>query len=287
MATTPSREIVPGYGMGLVTYVTGDFGAETFRGMDMEKAIEDLAAIPMGQKLYIRPTWRELQKKPGRLDPEPYWKATFAARETVREAGRTSRDDELLRTSADAVAAGLRPRARPHGPPAGRVEAHGREAERQPAFYEEPRYDHPVLPGGLPGAERAPRGRARRQPAGRVLRHVHVRLLGRGPHLAVHEPPLPGRRDRGAHVGPMFEVQLEHWKKTPLVTNTQPDYSRVGNSELVDRTVRSHNWLRTDTIFIENEQIEAISATGPPGSPRSSRSPWPTERRTRSSSTRA
>src|SRR5262249_3891540 len=66
MATTPSREIVPGYGMGLVTYVTGDYGAGTFRGMDMEKAIDDLAAIPIGQKLYVRPTWRELQKRPGR-----------------------------------------------------------------------------------------------------------------------------------------------------------------------------------------------------------------------------
>ncbi len=61
----------------------------------------------------------------------------------------------------------------------------------------------------------------------------------------------------------MFEIQLEHWKKTPLVTNTQPDFSRVGNSELVDRTIRSHNWLRTDTIFIENEQIEAISNRPP------------------------
>src|SRR4029453_10815333 len=61
----------------------------------------------------------------------------------------------------------------------------------------------------------------------------------------------------------MFETQLEHWKRTPLVTNTQPDFSRVGNSELVDRTIRSHNWLRTDTIFIENEQIEAISNRPP------------------------
>ena len=90
MATTPSREIVPGYGMGLVTYVTGDFGAETFRGVDMEKAIEDLVRIPIGQKLYIRPTWRELQKRPGRLDPEEYWKATFAAGAPVRQARRAS-----------------------------------------------------------------------------------------------------------------------------------------------------------------------------------------------------
>jgi hypothetical protein len=61
----------------------------------------------------------------------------------------------------------------------------------------------------------------------------------------------------------MLEVQLEHFKKTPLLTNTQPDYSRVGNSELVDRTVRSNNWIRSDTIFIENEQIEALSNRPP------------------------
>jgi hypothetical protein len=57
----------------------------------------------------------------------------------------------------------------------------------------------------------------------------------------------------------MMEVQLEHLTKTPLMTNTQPDYSRVGNSEVLDRTVRSNNWIRSDTIFIENEQIEALS----------------------------
>jgi hypothetical protein len=61
----------------------------------------------------------------------------------------------------------------------------------------------------------------------------------------------------------MLEVQLANFKKTPLLTNTQPDYSRVGNSELVDRTVRSNNWIRSDTIFIENEQIEALSNRPP------------------------
>ena len=61
----------------------------------------------------------------------------------------------------------------------------------------------------------------------------------------------------------MLEVQLEHFTKTPLLTNTQPDYSRVGNSEMLDRTVRSNNWIRSDTIFIENEQIEALSNRPP------------------------
>ena len=61
----------------------------------------------------------------------------------------------------------------------------------------------------------------------------------------------------------MFQHQLERWKKTPMATNTQPDFSKVGNSELLDRTVRSCNWLRTDTIFIENEQIEELSNRPP------------------------
>ena len=61
----------------------------------------------------------------------------------------------------------------------------------------------------------------------------------------------------------MLEVQLEAFTKTPLLTNTQPDYSRVGNSEMLDRTIRSNNWIRSDTIFIENEQIEALSNRPP------------------------
>src|ERR1044071_9970502 len=61
----------------------------------------------------------------------------------------------------------------------------------------------------------------------------------------------------------MWETQQENFTKTPLLTNTQPDYSRVGNSEVLDRTVRSHNWIRSDTIFIENEQIEALSNRPP------------------------
>jgi len=43
----------------------------------------------------------------------------------------------------------------------------------------------------------------------------------------------------------------------------QPTSAGFGNSELLDRTVRSNNWIRSDTIFIENEQIEALSNRPP------------------------
>ena len=61
----------------------------------------------------------------------------------------------------------------------------------------------------------------------------------------------------------MWNIQQENFTKTPLLTNTEPDYSRVGNSEVLDRTIRSNNWIRSDTIFIENEQIEALSNRPP------------------------
>ena len=61
----------------------------------------------------------------------------------------------------------------------------------------------------------------------------------------------------------MLHVQMENFTKIPLATNTQPDFSRVGNSAILDETVRSNNWIRSDTIFIENEQIEALSNRPP------------------------
>jgi hypothetical protein len=45
--------------------------------------------------------------------------------------------------------------------------------------------------------------------------------------------------------------------------NTQPDWSRDGNSELLARAIETNNWLRTDSIFIENEQIEVLSNRPP------------------------
>ena len=61
----------------------------------------------------------------------------------------------------------------------------------------------------------------------------------------------------------MFEHQRKNWDRTPLCTNTQPDWSQVGNSEILDRTVRSGNWLRTDTIYVENTQIDALGNRPP------------------------
>ena len=237
--------------------------ADTFRGRGHGEGDRGVRADAAGPEA-LRPPHvaRAAEAARAASIPEPYWKVDARDGEAVRQAGRLPRADERSRHRG-AGAARLRPR---QGADGARCAAASGSAARASArsVHEEPRYDHPVLPGRLPRAERAPRRGARRQSARRVRGHVHVRLLGRGPHLALHATirSRTGRR-RSARSCRMFEVQLEHWKKTPLVTNTQPDWSRVGNSELVDRTIRSHNWLRTDTIFVENEQIEAISNRPP------------------------
>src|SRR5438874_10301676 len=77
MTTTRSDEVVPNYGKGLVTYITADSGTDEIKADNIPHAIEDLAKFPLGQQLYIRPTWREVQPLPGRLQMPDYLKLVF------------------------------------------------------------------------------------------------------------------------------------------------------------------------------------------------------------------
>ena len=74
MTTTSSDDAVPNYGKGLVTYITADSGTEEIKSDNIPQAIEDLVRFPLGQQLYIRPTWREVQPRPGRLELPDYVK---------------------------------------------------------------------------------------------------------------------------------------------------------------------------------------------------------------------
>src|SRR6478672_2166856 len=74
MATTPTDEVVPNYGKGLITYITADSGTDEIKSDNIPQAIEDLVKFPLGQQLYIRPTWREVQPRPGRLELPGYMK---------------------------------------------------------------------------------------------------------------------------------------------------------------------------------------------------------------------
>ena len=77
MTTIPTEEVVPNFGKGPITYITGNMGLAEIVDDNKFQAIEDLVRIPLGQKLYLRPTWREIQKVRGRLDFPEYWKLVF------------------------------------------------------------------------------------------------------------------------------------------------------------------------------------------------------------------
>src|SRR5579872_7491351 len=63
MTTTPSDEVVPNYGKGLITYITADSGTDEIKSGNIPQAIEDLVTFPLGQQLYIRTNWREIQPR--------------------------------------------------------------------------------------------------------------------------------------------------------------------------------------------------------------------------------
>ena len=50
MATTPTKEVVPNFGKGLVTYIAADMGTAEIVSDNKAQAIEELAQLPLGQQ---------------------------------------------------------------------------------------------------------------------------------------------------------------------------------------------------------------------------------------------
>lgn len=252
MATTASSEVIAGFGMGLITYLCDEVGPAAKPGEPLAKSLEDLARLPLGAKLYVRVNWKDVQRRPGRLDLCEHWRLAFdlAKRYDKRLGLRVMMSNPDIEGSAlpDFLAAQVP-----------MVEL----GEWQNRRRYEPRYDHPRFQsafGELTGLL------AQEYDGHPQVEYVDTAMYGfwgEGHTWPLERNPFPDSATAAATFMKMLEQQLEQWKKTPLATNTQPDFSKVGNFELLERSVRSHNWLRTDTIFIENEQIEALSNRPP------------------------
>jgi hypothetical protein len=266
MTTTPSEEVVPNYGKGLITYITADMGTDEIKSDNVPQAIEELVRFPLGQQLYIRPTWREVQPRPGRLDMADYLKLVFdLAKKNNKRIGlriQMSAPDythepalpdfilekvakvDLLLSDKESQAAAQRYMKNPH------------------ARYQ-PRFDDPFFQQAFKELVGLLAAEFNGNPAIEFIDTFMYGFWGEGHTWPFANSPFPDYQTAERTWINMLEVQLAHFTKTPLLTNTQPDYSRVGNSEVLDRTVRSNNWIRSDTIFIENEQIEALSNRPP------------------------
>jgi hypothetical protein len=248
MATTASREVVRGFGRGLITYLCDEVGPPSKPGEELAKALEDLARFPLGTKLYLRVNWKDVQSRPGKLDLCEHWRIAFdlAQRYDKRLGLR------VMISNPDIEGPALPPFLADQVP---MVEL----GEWQNRRRYEPRYDDPRFQAAF---EELTGLLAREYDGHSQVEYVDTAMYGfwgEGHTWPLERNPFPDYATAEATFVKMLETQLRYWKKTPLATNTQPDFSKVGNFELVERTVRSHNWLRTDTIFIENEQIEALS----------------------------
>jgi hypothetical protein len=248
MATTASREIIPGFGMGLITYLCDEVGPPSRPGESLEKSLENLARFELGTKLYLRVNWKDVQSKPGRLDLCEHWKIAFdLAKRYDKRLGL-----RVMMSNPDVEGSALPDFLAKRVP---MVEL----GEWQDRRRFEPRYDHPTFQTAFNELTEL---LAATYDGHSQVEYVDTAMYGfwgEGHTWPLERNPFPDYATAEATWIRMFDKQLAHWKKTPLATNTQPDFSHVGNFELLERTVRSHNWLRTDTIFIENEQIEALS----------------------------
>ena len=265
MTTTSSEAIVPNYGKGLITYITADEGSEEIKSNNIPKAIEELVLFPLGQQLYIRPTWREVQPRRGRLELPEYMKLVLElAKKNDKRVGlriQMSAPDYKSQPALPDFVLDKVPT----------VDLIPDEKERKSAarFMEnrysryQPRFDHPFFQQAFAELVGLLAAEFDGNPSIEFIDTFMYGFWGEGHTWPFLNTPFPDSVTAERTWVNMMEVQLKHFVKTPLMTNTQPDYSRVGNAEMLDRTIRSNNWIRSDTIFIENEQIEALSNRPP------------------------
>lgn len=266
MTTTPSADVVPGYGKGLITYITADMGTAEIKSDNVPKAIEELVHFPLGQKLYIRPTWREIQPRPGRLDFPDYIKLVLdlAKKNDKRVAFRIqmSAPDYFNAPALPDFVLQKVPLVKLIGNWKKGAMANVKWAHNPYAQYQ-PQFGHPFFQQAFKELVGLLAAEFNGSPVIEFMDTFMYGFWGEGHTWPYINNPFPDYQTAERTWVNMLNVQLEYFTKTPLLTNTQPDYSQVGNSEVLDRTVRSNNWIRSDTIFIENEQIEALSNRPP------------------------
>jgi|HubBroStandDraft_6_1064221.scaffolds.fasta_scaffold01005_5 hypothetical protein len=261
MVTTPSKDIVGNYGMGLTVYVSGDTGPPRIAGETVEKSLEDLVKLPFAQKIYIRPNWRDVQKRAGRLDFPDWWKITF-------ELGKRYNKQigfRIMLENPDVAEPGM-PEFLMEKVPYVKLKGEWKGNPSEIRYKKEhrmPRYDHPAYQAAFRELNELLAAELNGNPQIEYMDTMMYGFWGEGHTWPFDGNPFPNNVIAEQTWERMLETQLGFWTKVPLATNTQPDFSSVGNSEVLDRTVRTHNWIRTDTIFIENTQIEALSNRPP------------------------
>ncbi len=223
----------------------------------MEAHVNKVAALPLVDVLYIRCDWRDVQKRPGRLDLAPVWGHVLdAARRTgKRVAFRVMVSNTVGQPRYLAIPDFVRDRVPVVN--IGRLPSYG-----EFDFYE-PRYDHPEFRKAFHELVQLLAAEFDGNHAVEWIDLMQYGLWGEG-HTGGLRSPFPDYATAERTMVDLTRLQIESFRTAQLAVNTQPDISNVGNREVIDIAVRSGCWLRSDSILVEEpEQIEAL-ANRPP-----------------------
>ncbi len=257
--TTPAAGRVRNRGLGLVGYTWEENGpalavrAGTRR---LEQAVEALASLPFVDVLYIRCDWRDVQSRPGRLDFHPVWSLTreAARRHGLRLAFRVQLSNPEPQPKRLALPDFVR-----EAVPLATIRSRSRRGPERI----EPRYDHPAFQRAFGELNALLAGELDPDPLVEFADLMMYGFWGEG-HTSDYPSPLPGYATAERTFVAMAEQQMAAWRRVPLVVNTQPDISAVGNREVLERAVRGGCWLRSDSVILdEPEQIEELAHRPP------------------------
>jgi hypothetical protein len=261
--TTPLDEQVKNFGLGLVGYAWEESGPSVAarQGKEtLEQHVEKLATLPFVDVLYIRCDWRDVQNRPGRLDPMPIWRLVFDAAKAynLRVGFRVQLSSPNIQPKLVSMPDFVREKV-----PLFNIGRRSKEGDSDFDFYE-PQYDHPEFQKAFRGLTELLAAEFDNHPLVEFMDLMMYGFWGEG-HTSDHHP-TPFRDYLTAErtfVG-MTELQLEAFKRIPIAVNTQPDISGVGNREVQDRVVRAGGWLRSDSIIVDEPiQIEELGNRPP------------------------
>jgi hypothetical protein len=258
MTTIPSDRVLKNFGMGLVIYIMDEMGPPKVKGQSLSETIEKLAQIPFGQKLYIRVNWKDLQKEPGKLSLSKAWRLTFKMAEKYgkRIGFRVMlQNPNIPGLALPKFVAEKVPSIRLGN----KVGKNNRTGGLKGKHQTMPKYANPEFQkywkefDGL---------LASKYNGNRHIEYMDTYMYGfwgEGHNWPIHKISFPDHVIAEKTFKAMFQHQLKNWDKVPLTTNTQPDLNHVGNDALVRETLRTNNWLRSDSIYTENQQIDELS----------------------------
>ena len=254
--TMPGKQQINCMGMGMITYISGDYGAPVNEGKTLEKAIDDLFKFPLGTKMYIRPNWRHIQKVQGRLDFDDYWKITM---DKSLEYGKRVGIRVML--NCPDILENALPEFVLDKVPLDKLKGEWKGDPSQPRFQHEhlqPRYNE-YLMGYFEEMQNLLADKYNGGPEIELVDTQHFGLWGEGHAWPYDGHNFPTRKDAEDTLIRLYDIQNKAWSKVPLCTNIQPDFSRVGQSAVIDKTIRDGNWLRRDSILVQNECIDGLS----------------------------